>query len=55
VLPNRQRHGVASMLHDHLEGEIHGVDRRRRAPPSSRPQRAVGETQPGWARLPCWS
>ena len=27
VLPDRQRHGIASMLHDHLEREIHGVDR----------------------------
>jgi GNAT superfamily N-acetyltransferase len=27
VLPDRQRHGIASVLHDHLEREIHGVDR----------------------------
>jgi GNAT superfamily N-acetyltransferase len=27
VLPNRQRHGIASILQNHLEGEIHGVDR----------------------------
>ena len=27
VLPDRQRQGVASLLHDHLEGQIHGVDR----------------------------
>ena len=27
VLPDRQRQGVASLLHGHLEGQIHGVDR----------------------------
>ncbi len=27
VLPDRQRQGIASMLHDHLEGEVHGVGR----------------------------
>ena len=27
VLPDRQRQGVASLLHDHLERQIHGVDR----------------------------
>ncbi len=27
VLPDRQRQGIASMLHDHLEGQLHGVDR----------------------------
>jgi GNAT superfamily N-acetyltransferase len=27
VLPDRQRQGIAAMLHDHLEREVHGVDR----------------------------
>jgi GNAT superfamily N-acetyltransferase len=27
VLPDRQRLGIASMLHDHLERAVHGVDR----------------------------
>lgn len=27
VLPDRQRQGIAAMLHDHLEGQAHGVDR----------------------------
>jgi GNAT superfamily N-acetyltransferase len=27
VLPERQRQGIASMLHDHLEREVRGVDR----------------------------
>ena len=27
VLPDRQRHGIASILHDHLELEVNGVDR----------------------------
>jgi GNAT superfamily N-acetyltransferase len=27
VLPRRQRQGVASLLHDHLERQIHGVER----------------------------
>jgi GNAT superfamily N-acetyltransferase len=27
VLPHRQRQGIAAMLHDHLEREVHGVDR----------------------------
>lgn len=27
VLPHRQRQGVASLLHDHLERQTHGVDR----------------------------
>ena len=27
VLPDRQRHGVASVLHDHLERQVRGVDR----------------------------
>ena len=26
VLPDRQRQGVAAMLHNHLEGEVQGVD-----------------------------
>lgn len=27
VLPARQRHGVAAVLHSHLEQQVHGVDR----------------------------
>jgi len=27
VLPDRQRQGIAAILHDHLEREVHGVDR----------------------------
>ena len=27
VLPNRQRRGVASLLHDHVERQTHGVER----------------------------
>jgi GNAT superfamily N-acetyltransferase len=27
VLPDRQRQGIAAMLHDHLGREVHGVDR----------------------------
>ena len=27
VLPHRQRQGVASLLHDHLERQTHGVER----------------------------
>lgn len=27
VLPDRQRQGIASMLRDHLERQVHGVDR----------------------------
>ena len=27
VLPDRQRQGIAAMLHHHLEQEVHGVDR----------------------------